>query len=45
MGILKILLKMLRKFWHTGEAMSDGIDCHKWESKLEMFRNFSSKGD
>ena len=45
MGILKRMWKAFRKFWHSGEAMSHGIDCHKWESKVEMFRNFSSRGD
>jgi hypothetical protein len=45
MGILKRMWKVFRKLWYSGGSMSYGIDCHKWESKIEMFRNFSSRGD
>jgi len=45
MSILKRMWKMFCKIWPSGEAMPSGIDCHKWESKVEMFRNFSSMGD
>lgn len=43
MGILKRMFKMFRKLWLSGETMSSGIDCHKWESKVEMFRNLSGR--
>ena len=43
MGILKRMFKMFRKLWLSGDTMSSGIDCHKWESKVEMFRNLSGR--
>jgi len=42
MGILLFVWTIFRKLWHSSEAVSDGIDCHKWESKVEIFRNLSS---
>ena len=42
MGVLKRMLKMFRKLWHSGGPVSNGIDGHKWESKVEVFRNLSS---
>ena len=43
MNILKRMWKMFRKFWYSSQTMSHEIDCHKWESKVEMFRNLSSR--
>lgn len=43
MGIFILMWKVFRKFWSSGEAISHGIDCHKWESKIETFRNLSSR--
>ena len=43
MGIVKLVWKMFRKLWPSSDTLSAGIDCHKWESKMEIFRNFSGK--
>ncbi len=34
------LWKSLRKLWHSNVSESAGIDSHKWESKIEVYRNF-----
>ncbi len=35
-----LLWKTLRKLWRSNETTEAGIDSHKWESKIEIFRNF-----
>ena len=44
MGLFVLMWKVFRKFWSSGEAVSYGIDGHKWESKIEMFKSLSSRG-
>lgn len=33
------LWKRLRKLWQSNESVAPGIDSHKWESKIEIFRS------
>jgi hypothetical protein len=33
------LWKRFRKLWQSKEAVAPGIDSHKWESKIEIYRN------
>jgi len=35
--------RIFRWFRRFGVTPSDTIDCHKWETKVEMFRNLSSR--
>jgi len=32
--------KSLRKLWRSNESVVTGIDSHKWQSKIEIFRSF-----
>ena len=34
------LWKSLRKLWQSNESAATGIDSHKWESKIEIYRSF-----
>lgn len=34
------LWNRLRKLWQSNESVVPGIDSHKWESKIEIYRNF-----
>jgi len=42
-SILRFINRILRWCWRWGTAPADGIDCHKWETKVEVFRDLSSK--
>jgi len=44
MGIIRFMWRLFRGFWGPREMSPGGIDCHKWESKVEILRNLSSKG-
>ena len=33
------LWKSLRKLWRSNESVAPGIDSHKWESKIEIYRS------
>jgi hypothetical protein len=37
--VFGFLWKRLRKLWHSNESVAPGIDSHKWESKIEIFRS------
>ena len=43
MCILKLVWKTFCKLWTSAEPTTGVIDAHKWESKVEIFRNLSSK--
>jgi hypothetical protein len=43
MSLLKIMWKAFRKLWGHGPPTTGDIDVHKWESKVELLRNLSSK--
>jgi hypothetical protein len=43
MKIFGFILKRLRKLWRSNEGLLTGIDTHKWESKIEIFRSLSEK--
>jgi hypothetical protein len=34
------LWKRLRTLWLSNESVAPGIDSHKWESKIEIYRSF-----
>jgi hypothetical protein len=34
------LWKNIRKLWRSDKAVTTGIDTHKWESKIEIYRSF-----
>jgi hypothetical protein len=42
MIILRLIYKMFHKFWGSSGTASDGIDSHRWESKVEILRSLSS---
>jgi hypothetical protein len=44
-GILRFMWRLLRGFWDSHETSPNGIDYHKWESKVEILRNLSSRRD
>lgn len=37
--MFSLLWKSLRKLWHSNKIADNGIDSHKWESKIEIYRN------
>jgi len=41
MFILRALMKLFHSFCRSEAALSDGIDSHKWESKVELIQNLS----
>jgi hypothetical protein len=43
MKIFGFILKRLRKLWRSNESLLPGIDTHKWESKIEIFRSLSEE--
>ena len=43
MKMLGFIWKRLRKLWRSDESLLTGIDTHKWESKIEIFRSLSEK--
>ena len=43
MYIFRFIWKRLSKLWRSGGILPPEIDCHKWESKVEIFRTLSSK--
>jgi len=38
MKALRRFLKWWRRFWRPGGRVAGSIDSHKWESKIELFR-------
>ena len=44
MRILRYIQKWLQKVWDSGLGLPTGIDSHKWESKIEILGNLSSRG-
>jgi hypothetical protein len=40
---LGLIWKHLRKFCRPCENPLTGVDSHKWESKVEIFKSLSSK--
>jgi hypothetical protein len=45
MRILKFMWKWWRQLWRSTANLQTGIDSHKWESKIEVFRSLSGKRD
>jgi len=43
MSVLRLMWKMFRELWLSGGTLSNGIDSHKWESKVEILKSLSSK--
>ena len=43
MKMLKFVWKCWRGLRRSGRSVPAGIDTHKWESKIEILRNLSSK--
>ena len=41
MFILRALMKLFHSLCRSDAAVSDGIDSHKWESKVEIIQNLS----
>ena len=41
MFILRAIMKLFHSFCRYDAAVSDGIDSHKWESKVELIQNLS----
>jgi len=41
MFILRALMKLFHSFCRSDVAVSDVIDSHKWESKVELIQNLS----
>jgi len=41
MFILRALMKIFHSFCRCDAAVPDGIDSHKWESKVELIQNLS----
>jgi hypothetical protein len=42
MIILRFICKMFHEFWGSGGTSPNGIDSHRWESKVEILRSLSS---
>jgi hypothetical protein len=38
--MIGFLWKNLRKLWQSNKSVATGIDSHKWESKVEIYRSF-----
>jgi hypothetical protein len=43
MKALRYILKWLHGLWGLDEGLSNGIDSHKWESKIEIMTNLSCR--
>jgi hypothetical protein len=43
MRILRYIKKWLHELWGSGMNFPAGIDSHKWESKIEILANLSSR--
>ncbi|MHC4682182.1 MAG: hypothetical protein ACYTEK_26255 [Planctomycetota bacterium] len=43
MRVLRFMWRIWRWLWRSGAASPDGIDGHKWESKVEILKNLSSR--
>jgi len=43
MRALRIIKKWLHKLWGSGATLASGLDSHKWESKIEILANLSSR--
>ena len=41
MEIIGFIWKRLSTLWRSNESLLTGIDTHKWESKIEIFRSLS----
>ncbi len=41
MRIFGFIWKRLREFWQSSGTLQTGIDTHKWESKIEVFKSIS----
>jgi hypothetical protein len=41
MKALQIIRKWLLSLWNLEASLSNGIDSHKWESKIEIMTNLS----
>ena len=41
MKALQIIRKWLVSLWNLETSLSNGIDSHKWESKIEIMTNLS----
>jgi len=41
MCIFGFIWRRLRKLWGSSGTLQTGIDSHKWESKIEIFRSIS----
>ena len=41
MRVIRNIQKWLKKLVNPGLSLPVGIDTHKWESKIEILRNFS----
>jgi hypothetical protein len=43
MRVLRLIRKWLHELWGSGMNFPAGIDSHKWESKIEILGNLSSR--
>jgi len=43
MKALQIIRKWLLSLWNFEASQSNGIDSHKWESKIEIMTNLSCR--
>jgi len=43
MKMFGFIWKRLCKLWRSNESLWAGIDTHRWESKIEIFRSLSQK--
>jgi len=41
MIILRLVLKIWSRFFQPSQGLPTGIDSHKWESKIEVYRLLS----
>jgi hypothetical protein len=41
MKVLRFLQKWWLELWNSGLDWTTGVDSHKWESKIEIFRCLS----
>jgi len=42
MFILRVLVKLFHSLCRSDAAVQNGIDSHKWESKVELIRGLSN---
>jgi hypothetical protein len=43
MRVVRFIKEWLQDLWGSGMAISNGLDSHKWESKIEILGNLTHR--